>query len=113
MVFWPEIEAEEEWWTDFRERIKWTVRKAGSLTKALGASDFHQACKMVNGIFLRLTERFPDKPVFEDLRQFLIQQLAGEFALCDVRRAFGRRHGLRPGEVRRRRRRCGSQPRRQ
>ena len=83
---------------------------AGSVTKALGARDFSHACDLVNGLFLPLAERFPDWKEIENLRQFLLQQVAGEFAFRAVRRAFRRRHGLRPGEVRRRR---GSRPRRQ
>jgi hypothetical protein len=104
MEFWPEIESEEDRWTAFREAIRWRVRTAGSVTKALGASNLSDACKSVNELFLPLAERFPEWEEIESLRQFLLQQVVGEFALRTVRRAFRRRHGLRPGEVRRRRR---------
>src|SRR3954451_16832543 len=76
MEFWPELESEEDRWTAFREAIRWRVRTAGSVTKALGASNLSDACKSVNELSLPLAERFPEWEEIESLRQFLLQQVA-------------------------------------
>ena len=97
----------EELWRAVKAQVEGRVRIAGSLVRALGgARDFFQACEKVNKLFLPLIERFPETEIFEQLRLFLIHQVAGEFAFGFTRR-FARNYGLRFTAVERRRLRKG------